>query len=81
MPLRRNGSVWREREEEKKKKEKKKRGVCDTAMYLAEERVSRGEAAFPRVAHSEGEDCSVSFKVPYIWCLLAAERANPAALC
>lgn len=34
--------------------EGEKRGVCDTAMYLAEERVSRGEAAFPRVAHSEG---------------------------
>lgn len=47
-----------------------------------EERVSRREAAFfPRVAPFRGKDCSVSFKVPYIWCLLAAERADPAALC
>lgn len=51
MPLRRNGSV-------------RLRGwvgggvggrLCDTAMYLAEEQVSRREAAFPRVTDSEGK--------------------------
>lgn len=68
-------------EEKRISLEREKRGVCDTAMYLAEEQVSCREAAFPRVAPFTGKDCSVSFKVPYIWWLLAAERANPAALC
>lgn len=40
-------------EEKRISLEGEKRGVCDTAMYLAEEQVSRREAAFPRVAHSE----------------------------
>lgn len=40
-------------EEKRISLEGEKRGLCDTAMYLAEEQVSRREAAFPRVAHSE----------------------------
>lgn len=42
-------------EEKRISLEGEKRGLCDTAMYLAEEQVSRREAAFPRVAHSEGK--------------------------
>lgn len=51
MPLRRNGSVWRE--ERKKEGGEDEEGLCDTEMYLAEEQESRRETAFPRVAHSQ----------------------------
>lgn len=68
-------------EEKRISLEGEKRGVCDTAMYLAEEQASHREAAFSTCRPFRGKDCCVSFKVPYIWCLLALERANPAVLC
>lgn len=71
-------------EEKRISLEGEKRGVCDTAMYLAEEQASRRASSFfffSTCRPFRGKDCSVSFKVPYIWCLLAAERANPAVLC
>lgn len=67
-------------EEKRISLEGEKRGVCDTAMYLAEEQ-GKQLLFFSTCRPFRGKDCSVSFKVPYIWCLLAAERANPAVLC
>lgn len=42
-------------EEKRIRLDGEKRGLHDITMYLAEERVSRREAAFPRVAPFRGE--------------------------
>lgn len=54
-------------EEKRISLEGEKRGLCDTAMYLAEEQVSCREAAFPRVAYS-GEKTAPSVLKCHIFC-------------
>lgn len=54
-------------EEKRISLEGEKRGLCDTAMYLAEEQVSCREAAFPRVAHSGGKTAPSVLKC-HIFC-------------
>lgn len=79
MPLRRKRISL---EGEREGGEKKTR-LCDMQCNASGKRSeSLAEKQLFHVSpHSEGNDRSVSFKVPYIRCLLAAERANPAALC